>query len=266
MYSNKNIFKTMANQNAASLFDSGFQDDMTPDCNSTKSQAITPTLQQNKKELDTRPLNIAEKFRGMSNAEILDAIKPRMLPFAIMAVNITMCLNISNMIRTANLCGASKFILFGRRKYDARGCVGAQNYTPIEKVPAMPDTSIINFEEITTAETDDMLDVRVFIDYIIDNNYLPVFMEQDRFSRPATSINIRDLIIRARALARTPLLIFGSESFGIPRNILDTRTNGDIDLTYTLELKQRGCIRSFNVANCCSIMCYKMMEVFDELG
>lgn len=256
----------MANQNAASLFDSGFQDNMTPDCNYTKSPAITPIPQLNTQPLDSRPLNIAEKYRDMSNAEILDAIKPRMLPFAVMAVNITMCLNISNMIRTANLCGASKFILFGRRKYDARGCVGAQNYTPIEKVPAMPDTSIINFEEITTTETDDMLDSQIFIDYIKSNNYLPVFMEQDRYSQLATSANIRDLIIRARALARTPLLIFGNEGFGIPRNILDTRTNEDIDLTYTLELKQRGCIRSFNVANCCSIMCYKMMEVFDELG
>jgi tRNA G18 (ribose-2'-O)-methylase SpoU len=237
---------------AASLFDSGFQDD-TP----AKSKCAAP---------DIRPLNIVDKFRGMTNSEIRDAIAPRMLPFAIMAVNITMCLNISNMIRTANLCGASKFIIFGRRKYDARGCVGAQNYVPIEKVAAIPDISLINFEEITTEETDDMLDAQVFIDYIKTNNYLPVFMEQDKFSRPATNGNIKEIIQRAQTLSRIPLFIFGSEGFGIPRNLLDTRIRCKFELSFTLELKQRGCIRSHNVANCCSIICYKVMEVFDELA
>jgi tRNA G18 (ribose-2'-O)-methylase SpoU len=241
---------------AASLFDSGFIDDI----------SNVPPTEKNTKLPDIRPLNIAEQFRGMTTSEILNAIEPRMLPFAIMTVNITMCLNISNMIRTANLCGASKFILFGRRKYDARGCVGAQNYIPIEKVAAIPDSSLINFEDITPEETDEMLDVQVFVDYIKTNNYLPVFMEQDKFSRPATNGNIRDIIQRAQNLSRIPLFIFGSEGFGIPRNLLDTRIRGEIDLSYTLELKQRGCIRSYNVANCCSIICYKVMEVFDELA
>ena len=240
---------------SSSLFDlSNFQDE---ELNTQAETRISP--------LDIRPLNITERFRGMTNSEIREAIVPTQLPYAIMAVNITMCLNIGNMIRTANLCGASKFILFGRRKYDARGCVGAQNYTPIDKIAAIPEISLINFEEITTAETDDMLDTQVFIDYIKTNNYLPVFMEQDKYSRPATNANIRNLIIRGRALGRIPLFIFGSEGFGIPRNLLDTRTQGELDLSYTLELKQRGCVRSFNVANCCSIICYKVMEIFNEL-
>ena len=241
----------MTAPNATSLFDSGFDEST-----STISSPI---------EIDTRPLNILEKFRSMSTAEIQETIARDNLPFAIMAINITQCLNISNMIRTANLCGASKLILFGRRKFDARGCVGAQNYTLIEKVPAIPDTSCIHFEDLTTEETDELLDVRVFIDYVKTNKYLPVFIEQDNFSRPATSSNIKDIIRRARDLSRMPLFIFGSEGFGIPRNLLDTRINGSFDLTYTLELKQRGCIRSFNVANACSIICYKVMEAFDEL-
>lgn len=245
---------------AASLFDSGFVDDTST--TQPKTKAATKAISNP----DTRPLNIAERFRGMANPEILEAIKTRQLPFAIMAVNITMCLNISNMIRTANLCGASKFIVFGRRKIDVRGCVGAHNYTHIEKVPAIPDTSIIPFEELTTLETDELLDAQVFIDYVQTNNYLPVFIEQDKYSRPATNGNIRDIILRGQKLDRMPLFIFGSEGFGIPRNLLDTRVRGGIDISYTLELKQRGCIRSYNVANGCSIICYKVMEAFDELG
>jgi tRNA G18 (ribose-2'-O)-methylase SpoU len=228
------------------------------DSSSIEDEEITTT------PLEARPLNIAERFRGMTNPEIRTAIESTQLPYAIMAVHITMCLNISNMIRTANLCGASKFVLFGRRKYDARGCVGAQNYTPIDKVAAIPDISLINFEEITCEEADGVLDVQIFIDYIGANRYLPVFMEQDRFSQPATNKNIHSIFVRAKELKRTPLFIFGSESFGIPRNILDARLK--MDLSYTLELRQRGCIRSFNVANSCSIICYKIMDVFDELG
>lgn len=234
------------------------------DSSSIEDEEITTKPAHGVSPLDARPLNIAERFRGMTNPEIRSAIEPTQLPYAIMAVHITMCLNISNMIRTANLCGASKFVLFGRRKYDARGCVGAQNYTPIDKVAAIPDISLINFEEITCDEADGVLDVQVFIDYIRSNDYLPVFMEQDRFSQPATNKNIHSIFVRAKELKRTPLFIFGSESFGIPRNILDVRFK--MDLSYTLELKQRGCIRSFNVANSCSIICYKIMDVFDELG
>jgi len=110
-----------------------------------------------------------------------------------------------------------------------------------------------------------MLDVQVFIDYIKTNNYLPVFMEQDKFSLPATNGNIKEIIQRTQALSRIPLFIFGSEGFGIPRNLLDARIHCKFDLSFTLELKQRGCIRSHNVANCCSIICYKVMEAFDEL-
>jgi tRNA(Leu) C34 or U34 (ribose-2'-O)-methylase TrmL len=237
------------------LLESGLQDDTT-----------IHSFPKTTGALGIHPLNFDDRFRGMTNSEIRDAIAPTHLPYAIMAVNITMCLNIGNMIRTANLCGASKFILFGRRRYDRRGTVGAEHYTIIDKIAAIPNLSLINFEEITTEATDDMLDVQVFIDYIKTNNYLPVFMEQDKFSRPATNGNIKEIIQRTQALSRIPLFIFGSEGFGIPRNLLDTRIRCKFELSFTLELKQRGCIRSHNVANCCSIICYKVMEVFDELA
>lgn len=237
------------------LLESGLQDDTT-----------IHSFPKTTGALGIHPLNFDDRFRGMTNSEIRDAIAPTHLQYAIMAVNITMCLNIGNMIRTANLCGASKFILFGRRRYDRRGTVGAEHYTIIDKIAAIPNPSLINFEDLTTEETDDMLDEQVFIDYIKTNNYLPVFMEQDKFSRPATNGNIKEIIQRTQALSRIPLFIFGSEGFGIPRNLLDTRIRCKFELSFTLELKQRGCIRSHNVANCCSIICYKVMEVFDELA
>lgn len=214
---------------------------------------------------DGRPFNIADEFRDMSIEAIQETIQLRTLPYAIMALNIHGCLNIGNMMRTANLCGANKFIIFGRRKYDSRGCVGAQHYINLERIDAIRDADKRQFDLVETLQDADyILDEQIFINYIHDNNYLPVFIEQDRFSKPANEGNITAILKRAKELNRTPCFILGNESFGIPRNILDTRT-GAFDLSYTLELRQMGSIRSHNVANCCAILAYKVMECFDNL-
>ena len=76
-------------------------------------------------------------------------------------------------------------------------------------------------------------------------------------------LNIKSIIRRANSLGKMPVLILGNESYGMPKNILLSRDK--IELSYTLELHQMGSIRSFNVANCCSILCYKFMEAFDSL-
>ena len=226
---------------------------------------ITPT--EKKKQLlespDGRPYNIADCFRTFTKEELQKHIKSNAFQYGIMAINIEMCLNISNMIRTANLCGVKKMVLFGRRKFDGRGCVGAQNYVDIEKISGISNPDLIDFDDLTKTRVDEMLDETVFLDYIKSNQLLPVFIEQDKFSKPANNANIKNIILRSQELNRMPIFILVNERFGIPKNILDTRYKTDI--SFTLELQQMGCIRSFNVANACSILCYKIMEVFQEL-
>jgi tRNA G18 (ribose-2'-O)-methylase SpoU len=216
---------------------------------------------------DGRPFNIADKYRDMPVKEIRDDVIAKSLGYTVMALNIHGCLNIGNLMRTVNLCGAQKFIIFGRRKYDSRGCVGAQHYIDMERVDAIRDADKRDFTDENLvdklAEDDYILDEQVFIDYIIMNNYLPVFIEQDQFSKPATNDNITLIIHLAQELDRIPCFILGNESFGIPQNILDTRPK--FELSYTLELKQMGSIRSHNVANCGAILCYKVMECFENI-
>jgi len=209
------------------------------------------------------PFNIRNEYSHMPVDDIKQLVFDSSHQFDVLALNIQGCLNIGNMMRTVNLCGVRKFIIFGRRKYDSRGCVGAQNYVYFERINAIKHGSMRNFETMKLEDNDYILDEQIFIDFIKDNNYLPIFIEQDKFSKPATSVNIKSAILRAQSLNRIPILILGNESYGIPKNILDARDK--LDLTYTMELKQMGSIRSFNVANCCSILCYKFMEVFDEM-
>ena len=54
------------------------------------------------------------------------------------------------------------------------------------------------------------------------------------------------------------MFIFGNETFGIPKNIMDIRER--VEYNYTLELIQKGNVRSYNVSNCASIICYKVFE------
>jgi len=212
---------------------------------------------------DSRLLNINDKFRKLSTEEINQIIKNESLPYSIMAINIQSCLNISNIMRTANLCGCYEIVLFGRKSYDRRGCVGSQNYINIIKISAVIYPDRRNFNNLTQDEVNDILDIDIFTNFIEDNNYLPVFIEQDTTSITANNDNIKMIIENSKILHKKLIFIFGNESFGIPKNILDSRHK--FNHHYTLELQQKGCIRSYNVANCCSILCYKIMEIFNKL-
>lgn len=215
---------------------------------------------------DGRLFNVIDKFQGMTVAEIREEVTAKTLPYAIMLLNIVDGRNAGNIIRTASLTGVEKVIIFGRPKFDTRCCVGAHNYVDIEKVFAIKPNKIdilgarIDYEKLSTEDANQLLDEDKFNNYIKTNNYIPIFIEQDKFSRPATNANLKEIIHRGQLLGRTPLFILGNESFGIPKNILDIRIKG-LDLSYTLELKQMGCIRSYNVANCAAILCYMMMEI-----
>ena len=198
---------------------------------------------------DDRPLNIRDEFRNMTTEEIKQTVASQAYPYVIMLMNIKDEHNAGNIVRSAILCGARKVIIFGRRKINVRGCVGAHNYIDIERVNAIRDADKRNFDnEDTLQDVDNILDEQVFIDYIQENNYLPVFVEQDRFSKPATNSHIISILCRSHEIGKIPCFILGNESFGIPKNILATRMQ--FDLTYTLELKQMGSVRSHNVANC----------------
>lgn len=211
---------------------------------------------------DGRPLNITDEFRNMSIDDIKKTILERSLPYVIMALNVKDCHNIGNMIRTANLCGARKFIIFGRRKYDARGSVGAQNYIELERIDAIRNADKRNFDnELTQDDMNTIIDEDIFVEYMNTNNYLPIFIEQDSYnSKIMNDINIESALSYSVMKNKTPCFILGNEGFGIPKNILDTRDK--FDCTFTFELKQMGSIRSHNVANCCAIVCYKIMENF----
>jgi tRNA G18 (ribose-2'-O)-methylase SpoU len=205
--------------------------------------------------------NILGKYENKTDDEIRDQVFLESFPYCVMALNIHGCLNIGNMMRTANLCGCRKFIIFGRRYYDKRSCVGTQNYITHERIMGIAEEHTHTRNLTTILQPDDyILDENVFFNYIVDNDYLPIFVEQDITSVRATTENIISIVLEAKQINRMPIFIFGNEHEGIPRNILHTRSR--FANHFTIELGQMGAICSHNVGCCCAILCYKIMEVF----
>jgi len=206
--------------------------------------------------------NITKEFQDKTEQEIRLEISKRSHPYNIIALNIHGCLNIGNMMRTSNLCGCRKFIIFGRRYYDKRSCVGTDKYINYERVNGIK-SGVMN--ELTTVlgSEDYLLDPEIFINYIEENNILPIFIEQDELSIECNDNNIISIINHSKNLNKIPTFIFGNETTGISKNILETRQK--FLHSYTIELKQMGSMQSYNVSNCCAILCYKIMEIYNNI-
>lgn len=207
---------------------------------------------------DGRPYNIVEEFRDYEPEDVKKIVKMDSFRYDAMLLNLQDTGNVGACIRTASICGVRKIVVYGRRKFDWRSCVGAQNYIDVERVSGIPNSDTIEFEKLRLEDVDYILDTEIFIDYVKRNNYLPIFIEQHEKSIPASTPNLRSVFSKAYEIGKTPLLVFGNESFGIPRNILET--NELFEHSAILNLHQKGCMRSFNVSVCFGIVCYKIME------
>jgi len=199
--------------------------------------------------------NINDKYKDYTDNELKTQCFNESYYYDVMALNIRGELNMGAMMRSAHLCGCRKFVIFGRRKYDKRSCVGVYNYLTVDRICG---------NELTDRLTDEdyFLDEKILYNYIIDNNYIPIFIEQDLESINPSESNIQLIINKSKEINKIPLLIFGNEATGIPKNILDLKNI--ISDYYILELKQKGVIQSYNVSNTLSIICYKFMEYYDN--
>jgi tRNA G18 (ribose-2'-O)-methylase SpoU len=195
--------------------------------------------------------NIKSEFDDFTTDQIREYSANNSYPFVILAFNIQSNLNIGSMLRTAHLCGCRKFVIFGRRKYDKRSAVGVYNYIDVERIQGLKNPQ----QDLTTqlTELDYIFDSDIFVNFIIENNYIPIFIEQSNASIIATQKNIAT-IIDSIPIGKIPIFIFGNEGTGIPNNILETQSK--FDVSFILELSQSGALQSYNVSSACAIISY----------
>lgn len=144
-------------------------------------------------------------------------------------------LNVGSILRSAVLFGFRKATIFGRRKYDKRSTVGAQNYIDVDFVDGMK------------SETE--IDEEMFFKFLNSKpEHLPCFIEYvENYSQ---SVHILGVLGQTDPL----MLIFGNEGLGIPEIILDVYK----DSTYSIP--QRGVMRSLNVAAAAAIAMYETVR------
>lgn len=179
--------------------------------------------------------NVHDHLKHLTVDELRETSQLDRLPFAVCVLNVTGELNVGTVVRNAHLTGAERVGIVGRRKFDKRGAVGAENYVIIDRIDALADDHVT-------------VDPAPFWSWIDHHNYVPFFVEQG-------GIDIRSLDwaeIMEKILPRKVCLVFGNENRGIDPAILsDSRGR-------VVSLSQRGVIRSFNVASASSIVMYSI--------
>jgi len=171
--------------------------------------------------------NVLETFKNMSVDEI-KLHQPKM-GFAFCAINILGDTNLGMLLRSAVLFGADKFFIAGRKRYDKRTTVGAENYIDIENIPSY------NIET-------DFTDYDLIFNTIRQQGYSVVCCENG-------GNNINNFKCDTK-----PCFIVGSEGYGIPKEVLNKADA-------FVQIEQFGVMRSFNVAVAGSIIMYEYTKV-----
>lgn len=176
-------------------------------------------------------LNVQDKYQSLEVSEIQNIQKQNQLPYSIALFNVDYDINISTIIRSACTFGATRVLIFGKRRFDLRGCVGSQNYIEIVKCGGLNDDGSIDFDH--------------FCDIMDDMLLTPVYIETGDW-------NSVDTFDPAEYKDYNPCLVFGNEKQGIPPKLLSKHN--------TFCIPQVGVMRSLNVGIAASIAMYEVSK------
>lgn len=167
--------------------------------------------------------NVVDHFKGWEPEQIKKRLKQTSSDLIIVASNEIRDFNWGSVVRSANSFNCNSVIFTGRRSYDRRGAVGAQNYTDIEFFGG----SIVELIEILTTW----------------DHYTAVAAEYDeRYLSKMTALPDYQW-------EKKTLLIMGEEGRGLDDEVLDAVD----DIVF---IPMMGSVRSLNVASAATTFMY----------
>ena len=207
-----------------------------------------PTQIQNVNQLRQQSLpdiyserNVHDAVKHLSVDELRSVTAEQTYPFQVMLMNVLGDINIGTVIRSAHLMGAERCVVFGRRRIDNRGLVGAANYTPVDKVWAVDE--------------DLEIQASVFVSYCRDHALLPVFVEQG--GENCYRVDWQQIKAQCEQQSRKILLVVGTEKDGIPADVI----SAGIDMGgRVVSIPQRGVIRSHNLSMAFAVVAGQMVR------
>lgn len=170
-------------------------------------------------------MNVRDQYKLLDPSCYKELNKEFSKNFSCLLLNLRGEQNIGMCIRTSALMGCDNVYVCGRRHFDARFSVGTEKHINVERV--LFCTGFSNSE----------LDSDGIARYIKQkqSTHTLVFIEQTPFSKPLKSVDLSKL--------KNPLFIFGNESDGMPKNLIDAFSN-----ELFIEIEQFGIGRSLNVS------------------
>lgn len=132
-----------------------------------------------------RDLAVRDEFKGLAPERIKALLQERRFPFGVLIANVVYDINLGSIVRTANAFLAREVFVYGRRKTDLRGAMGAHVYETLVHVPDL-----------------DALRERA-------RDYTLVCFEQTPDATP----------LQAFRWPPNPLMIFGQEGPGVPEEL-----------------------------------------------
>ena len=182
--------------------------------------------------------NVRDEYKNNTLEQNIAIQRQDSRKFSVGMINVTGELNVGMAIRSACLMGAENFYIFGRRKFDKRSTVGAENYI-----------NIVQYVYDDPISADQQINER--LEYLLKWNTV-VLCEQggDEIGTTRTTNKYSEEF-------ENPLFLFGSESHGMPEVIVQNQH------FYKLSIPQVGVLRSFNVASAMNIIIWDYIK---EMG
>jgi len=174
-----------------------------------------------RKQLEEKELNVRDELKHLSHEEHLELHDDSRLPYAIACINLTGDLNVGSIIRSAAMLGCETVFIYGKKKFDKRGLVGAHNYQKVEY--------------ITIDLPDDLGD------FPPDVNYEILIQTLDGMGYTPFGLETGGARIDQMAFQeiQSPCIVVGNENMGLP-DYLRSRLP-------LVSIPQSGVMRSLNV-------------------
>jgi tRNA G18 (ribose-2'-O)-methylase SpoU len=170
-------------------------------------------------------MNVIDSLKNSSIEDVKKYCVDSAIDAAAAMMHVTGDFNLSTMVRNANFFGFRETVYVGgTKKWDRRGAVGTQNYTPVKYIKTEED----------------------FVNYCVDNNYMLISVENNIPEYSHKTIGLYD-DDRFLSKINNPMFIFGEEKSGLSKFMLDSS-----ELIVTIP--SYGSVRSLNVGTVSGII------------
>lgn len=209
------------------------------------------------------PKNVRSYLKHLDTEKIKIYSTNTTLGYCVLTLSICGNLNVGTIMRTSQLLGADKYIIFGKRSFDRRSAVGAMNYMIVERVFGLKDNSSDVKKDLTANER--MICPDKFYNYMVENKLVPIFLEQRHDAIYNDNIN---WIIKENRLkcGHKFCFVFGNEGDGIANDIVYKGLT--IPNSFVISIRQLGALQSFNVSASVAIILsqYKEYKIKHKLN